>query len=227
MPQPNSVSGSIAVSADGATWVWTPQRSAPYFTRDNGATWAQSQGLPVGARLAADRVNARKFYAMSLFEGKLFLSADGAATFSEQVFTLPGGLPQRGGSRGDNRGGQDRLYTTPGKEGDLWIAAFNGLYHSPDSGKTFARMDGVGELLGFGFGKGAPGADSPALYMIGVVNGQRGILRSDDGAGSWVRINDDQHQWGLVLQVSGDPKLYGRVYVGAHGRGIIYGDPKK
>jgi hypothetical protein len=42
-----------------------------------------------------------------------------------------------------------------------------------------------------------------------------------------VRINDDQHQWGLVLQITGDPKLYGRVYVGAHGRGIFYGDPKK
>ena len=123
--------------------------------------------------------------------------------------------------------GQDRLYATPGKEGDLWIAAFNGLYHSPDSGKTFARMDGVSEIHGFGFGKAAPRADIAALYLIGVVNGQEGILRSDDGARSWVRINDDQHQWGLVLQITGDPKLYGRVYVGAHGRGIFYGDPKK
>lgn len=227
MPQPNSVSGSIAVSADGNTWVWTPQRSAPYVTRDNGATWTQAQGLPNGARVVADRVNARKFYAMSLFEGKLFLSTDGAATFTEQAFDLPGGLPQRGGSRGDNRGGQDRLYTTPGKEGDLWIAAFDGLYRSADSGKTFARMDGVSELHGFGFGKAAPGAETAALYMIGVVNGQRGILRSDDGARSWVRINDDRHQWGLVLQITGDPKQYGRVYVGAHGRGIFYGDPKR
>ena len=227
MPQPNSASGSIAVSSDGATWVWTPQRSAPFVTRDNGATWTPAQGLPSGARLVADRVNPRKFYALSLFDGKLFLSTDAAATFAEQTFTLPDGLPQRGGNRGDNRGGQDRLYTTPGKEGDLWIAAFNGLYHSADSGKTFARMGGVTEVLGFGFGKAAPGADSPALYMLGVVNGQRGAMRSDDAAGSWVRINDDRHQWGLVLQITGDPKLYGRVYVGAHGRGIIYGDPAK
>ena len=227
MPQPNSASGSIAVAADGSAWVWTPQRSAPYITRDNGATWTQVQGLPNGARVTADRVNARKFYSMSLFEGKLFLSTDGGANFTEQAFELPGGLPQRGGNRGDNRGGQDRLYATPGKEGDLWIAAFNGLYHSQDSGKTFARMDGVSEIHGFGFGKAAPRADIAALYLIGVVNGQEGILRSDDGARSWVRINDDQHQRGLVLQIKGDPKLYGRVYVGAHGRGIFYGDPKK
>ena len=33
--------------------------------------------------------------------------------------------------RGDPRGGQDRIYSTPGREGDLWIAAYDGLYHSP------------------------------------------------------------------------------------------------
>jgi hypothetical protein len=138
---------------------------------------------------------------------------------------LPDGLPQRSGNRGDNRGGQDRLYATPGKEGDLWLAAFNGLYHSADTGRTFTRLDGVQEIHGFGFGKAAPGAHDPALYLIGVVNGLRGIFRSDDSAGRWARINDDQHQWGLLLQVTGDPKLYGRVYVGSHGSGTVYGDP--
>jgi photosystem II stability/assembly factor-like uncharacterized protein len=211
MPQPNARSGSIAVSADGGTWAWSLQGSPAFITRDNGATWTPAQGVPNNLRLVADRVNPKKFYALSLFEGKLFLSTDGAATFTEQAISLPGGLPQRG-ARGDNRGGQDRLYTTPGKEGDLWIAAFNGLYHS---------------VHAFGFGKAAPGADYAALYLVGVVNGQNGILRSDDTAKSWVRINDDRHQWGLVLQISGDPKLYGRVYVGSHGRGIVYGDPPK
>ena len=138
---------------------------------------------------------------------------------------LPDGLPQRGGHRGDDRGGQDRLYATPGRNGDLWLAAFHGLYHSTDSGKAFVRLPGVTEIHGFGFGKAAPGQDSPALFLVGVVEGLRGIFRSDDAARSWVRINDDQHQWGLVLHVTGDPKVYGRVYVGTHGRGTLYGDP--
>ena len=43
----------------------------------------------------------------------------------------------------------------------------------------------------------------------------------------WVRINDDQHQWGLLLHITGDPRLYGRVYVGTHGRGIVHGDPAR
>jgi photosystem II stability/assembly factor-like uncharacterized protein len=226
-PQPGSRLGDIAVSADGATWVWTPEGSAVSVTRDRGATWTEARGIPRGTRVIADRVNPRRFYAMALFDGKLFLSDDSAASFAEHALNLPDGLPRPGGSRGDTRGGQDRIYATPGKEGDLWLAAFNGLYHSNDTGKTFVRMDSVTELHGFGFGKAAPGAGVPALYMIGIVDGQRGIFRSDDAARTWVRINDDQHQWGLVLHVSGDPKRYGRVYVGTHGRGILYGDPAR
>jgi hypothetical protein len=86
-------------------------------------------------------------------------------------------------------------------------------------------MEGVTELRGFGFGKAAPGSSDPALYLVGVANGERGILRSDDWARTWTRINDDQHQFGLIGQITGDPKLYGRVYVGTFGRGILYGDP--
>ena len=225
-PQRNSMLGHIAVSSDGATWVWTPERGAVSFTRDRGATWAESQGIPRETRVIADRVNPLKFYGIALFDGKLFTSTDGAATFTERPLSLPDGLPQRGGNRGDDRGGQDRIYATPGKEGDLWLAAFNGLYHSTDTGATFARLGGVQQIHAFGFGKAAPGAGYPALYLIGVVDGVRGIFRSDDTARAWVRINDDQHQWGLVLQITGDPKQYGRVYVGTHGRGTMYGDPQ-
>ena len=41
-----------------------------------------------------------------------------------------------------------------------------------------------------------------------------------------MRINDDQHQWGRAgdTAITGDPRIYGRVYIGTNGRGIIYGD---
>jgi photosystem II stability/assembly factor-like uncharacterized protein len=212
------------VSADGVAWIWTPERSAPWVTRDRGATWTRCAGLPDDTRVIADRADARTFYAMALFDGQLYTSHDAGASFAAQPLVLPGGLPRRG-ARGDDRGGQDRLYATPGRSGDLWLAAFDGLYHSADAGRTFVRLDGVSEIHAFGFGKAAPGTDQPALFLVGVADGLHGVFRSDDAARSWVRINDDQHQWGLVLHVTGDPKRYGRVYVGTHGRGILYGDP--
>ncbi|MGO9231405.1 MAG: WD40/YVTN/BNR-like repeat-containing protein [Bryobacteraceae bacterium] len=222
---PNASMGSIAVSSDGATWVWTPEGSAVYCTNDFGGRWTQSEGIPANTRVLADPVNPRKFYGLALFDGKLFVSMDGAATFTAQPLPLPDGLPTRGGDRGDGRGGQDRIYAMPGREGDLWLAAFNGLYHSTDGGLTFARLGHVERIHAFGFGKAAPGDTGSTLYLIGVVDGVRGIFRSTNAARSWVRINDDRHQWGLLLQITGDPKQFGRVYVGTHGRGIIYGDP--
>jgi hypothetical protein len=40
-----------------------------------------------------------------------------------------------------------------------------------------------------------------------------------------VRINDDQHQFASTNSaITGDPRIYGRVYVGTNGYGIVYGD---
>src|SRR5450432_642983 len=236
LPDPKANEGDIAVSADGVTWVWTPREQVAYVTSDKGATWIPCAGLPKETRVVADRVNPKRFYAMALFDGKLFESVDGAAHFTERPLVLQGGLPKRGGSgndnrtgRGDDRGGQDRIYATPGREGDLWLAAFDGLYHAP-AGKEFVRIPAVEQVHAFGFGKAAPHAieagKAAALYLVGTVQGQRGFFRSTDGGATWLRINDDQHQWGLVLQITGDPKKFGRVYVGTHGRGTFYGDPQ-
>jgi len=216
--------GSIAVSADGGAWVWTPGRMQPYVTQDRGATWTACAGLDPGVRVIADPFDAKRFYALALFDGKLYTSRDGGLTFDARSIDLPGGKPQSSGYRYDNRGGQDRLYAAPTQAGDLWIAAFDALYHSVDSGSTWTKIGNGQEVHAFGFGKAAPHKSYPAIYMIGVLDGVRGVFRSDDTAATWTRINDDQHQWGLMLQVTGDPRLYGRVYVGTHGRGVIYGD---
>jgi hypothetical protein len=169
---------------------------------------------------------------MALFDGKLFESTDGGAHFTARPLALSDGMPKRGDmgadnrtDRGDDRGGQDRIYATPGREGDLWLAAYHGLYHASDA-KEFSRIPGVGQIHAFGFGRAAPGATIAAIYLVGIVQGQRGFFRSTDAGKSWLRINDDEHQWGLVLHISGDPKKFGRVYVGTHGRGTFYGEPK-
>jgi photosystem II stability/assembly factor-like uncharacterized protein len=230
-PSQQSRAGSIAVSADGSAWLWTPEREAASVTRDQGATWTAVQGLPGSLRILADPKDPQSFYALSLPGHTLYRSRDAGATFTAQPLTLQDAPPVASPERGDDRGGQDRLYAAPDRAGDLWLAAFDGLYHALPSAESasgsvsFARLPGVEEIHAFGFGKAAPHQSYPALYLAGTVHGQPGIFRSTDQAQTWVRINDDQHQWGLILQIAGDPRLYGRVYVGMHGRGVFYGDP--
>jgi hypothetical protein len=192
------------------------------------------KGLPVSLRIVSDPVESKLFCALSLADHTLYRSVDGGATFTAEQFALPATAPALDASRrGDNRGGQDRIYPVPDRSGDLWLAAFDGIYHAAASGPkvggstSFLRLPNVEEIHAFGFGKAAPNQPYPALYLVGTVQGQPGIFRSTDQARTWVRINDDQHQWGLVLQFAGDPKLYGRVYVGTHSRGVIYGDPAR
>jgi len=227
-PDAQSRAGAIAVSADGKTWVWTPEREGPHVTRDNGTTWTAAKGLPERVRVIADPQDANAFYAVSLPDRMFYRSTDGGASFTAQALSLPGIAP--GAQRGDARGGQDRIYATPGRSGDVWLAAFDGLYHASQAkggAIAFGAISDIDEIHAFGFGKAAPGQPYPALYLVGTISGQAGIFRSDDEAKTWVRINDDAHQWGLVLQIAGDPRIYGRVYVGTHGRGILYGDPAR
>ena len=233
-PTATSRAGAIAVSADGGVWGWTPDREAASLTQDLGATWTPVQGLPKGLRVVADPVAPKLFYAVSLADQALYRSTDSAATFKSEPMTLQDAAPAHASSaRGDNRGGQDRIYAAPGRSGDLWLAAFDGLYHAAPPGQqtgagtSFVRMPGVEEIHAFGFGKAAPQSSYPTLYLVGTVQGQPGIFRSIDQALTWTRINDDLHQWGLVLQIAGDPRIYGRVYVGTHGRGVFYGDPTR
>jgi photosystem II stability/assembly factor-like uncharacterized protein len=224
VPTPAAREGSIAVSADGSTWVWSV-RSGQYFTRDRSKTWTPCSGLSRTSRVVASSTDPSKFYAVDYPAGTLYVSSDGAASF------LPESIPPlvgrtAGGNRFDARGGQDQVYSTPAKANDLWLAGFDGLWHTADDGKTYRQTYAVEELHAFGFGKAPPDSTYPALYLVGTVRGAPGIFRSDDEGASWVRINDDAHQWGLILQIAGDPRIYGRVYVGTHGRGIFYGDPK-
>jgi hypothetical protein len=72
----------------------------------------------------------------------------------------------------------------------------------------------------------APGQSYPAVYLAGSVGNVWGTYRSDDAGATWQRIDDPQHQFGWINCLTGDPRRYGRVYLGTGGRGILYGDPR-
>ncbi|KWT60668.1 carbohydrate-binding protein [Streptomyces albus subsp. albus] len=211
-PVTGADSGQVALAADGSSIVWTEAGQVPYRSTDKGASWSKVGGLGTGAVVVADRSSARTFY--SLAGGTLYASTDGGATFTARAT----GLPADG-----------RLKAVPGVAGDLWIAGGDqGLLHSTDGGRTFARLTTVKTAAALGFGKAAPGASYQALYMIGTVNDVSGVFRSTDKGATWLRVNDEAHQWGGIGSVgviTGDPDTFGRVYIGTNGRGLQYGDP--
>jgi len=213
----STYSTMIAVSADGKTLVWAPSAAPPAFSRDRGATWTASMGAVSNLFVASDRVNANKFYGFDGATGTVYVSADGGGTFAATAARLPP-------DAGDPVINEARPRAVPGHEGDLWLPLASGLYHSIDSGASFTRIGTVQSSSLVGFGRAAPDAAYPAVYLVGTVAGLYGIFRSDDGGITWTRINDGNHQFGLLSAIAGDARVYGRVYVGTAGRGILYGD---
>ncbi|MER5306277.1 cellulose binding domain-containing protein [Streptomyces sp. NPDC002773] len=205
--------GTVAASADGTRFVWSPEGAGVHT--GTGGAWTASTGIPAGATVESDRVDPRTFYGFAA--GAFHASTDGGLTFT----TKATGLPAKGNVR---------FKAVPGNKGDIWLAggapdSAYGLWHSTDGGATFTRIAGVEQADTIGFGKAAPGATYPTLYTSAKIGGVRGVFRSTDAGASWVRINDDAHQWGWTgAAITGDPRVYGRVYVSTNGRGILYGD---
>jgi photosystem II stability/assembly factor-like uncharacterized protein len=216
-PTADGYAAQIAVSADGATVIWATSSSLPaYF---NGAGWTSSKGPPSGVRVISDRVNPKKFYGYDPGSGAMFVSTDGGVTFSAGAT----GLPQDVGNLGWTAEAHPKAVF--GIEGDLWLPfPTAGLYHSTDSGASFTKIGSISSAPLVGFGMAAPGATYPAIYIVGTVGGVYGFYRSIDEGNTWTRINDDAHQYGYIFSISGDPRIYGRVYLGTGGRGILYGD---
>ena len=212
---------AITVSADGATFLVETDR--PILTRDLGRSWQAVQGLPSRVRVTADKVDPRRLYAIDFAADRIVRSDDGGAHFHAVAST---GLPQDlSAAHVVWREAQDPLLATPGRAGLLWLNVGGQLYRSADAGAHWVRTGQGVTVAYYGLGKAAPGQAWPALYAIGRGQGITAIWRSIDGGARWQRINDDRHQWGLRFRViSGDPRRFGRVYIGTDGRGILYGD---
>ncbi|GGX01790.1 cellulose binding domain-containing protein [Streptomyces chartreusis] len=215
---PSGVSGggTVAAAADGGRFVWSPAGASVQYTTGFGTSWQASSGIPAGAVVESDRIDPKVFYGFK--SGKFYVSSDGGATFTASSAS---GLPS---------GDSVRFKALPGTKGEIWLAGgasdgAYGLWHSTDAGATFTKLSGVGQADTIGFGKAAPGASYQTLYTSAKIGGVRGIFRSTDKGATWTRINDDAHQWGWTgAAITGDPRVYGRVYVSTNGRGVVYGD---
>ncbi len=238
-------SGTIAVAADASTilWVSSDVGMQPSYSTDNGTTWTAATGVPAQINnysqlsVFADRVNAKKFYIFDPQYGPngetpVYISTDGGHTFTQA--SVPANYAIN-------------LAVSPAAEGDLWLTSYNGLFHSTDSGSTFAQVGGVQPSYQIAFGKAAPGKKYPAIYLVGQLSSDttcsqnfpnssadvlnyltnlssQCVYRSIDAGTTFVRINDFAHQFGESNVISGDPRVFGRIYIGTAGRGVIRGD---
>lgn len=203
--------GKVCVSADGSVILWTPANTGNsniYKYSIAKDKWYYVEGLGYGANVAADRVNPKTFYAA--YNGMFYISTDGGTTF-EPTGTMIA----------DNCDVQ----AVVGKEGHIWLCSGSLVMYSEDGGKTFTSIKDI-SFSAIGFGAPKSEGDYPAVYAMGSVGEDKeGIYRSDDKGETWVRLNDEQHLFGnLTSYISGDSKVYGRVYFATNGRGIVMGD---
>ncbi|MCS0657175.1 WD40/YVTN/BNR-like repeat-containing protein [Massilia terrae] len=209
--------GQLAWSADGAVLLHSPENSSTsYRSADRGAHWTAVTGLAVkNARPLADPVDASRFYVYDPLTGGFWASTDGGGSFSQRNTLASGGA--------------SLIRAAPGRPGDVWVALNeSGLARSTSAGRQFSKVGGVGYCGAVGFGKAASGAAYPTVFIWGTVGGVRGVFRSTDAGASWLRVNDDAHQYGGPGDgafVVGDSNAFGVVYMSTAGRGIAVGKP--
>ena len=210
--------GRIVMSASASSILWAPKNQAPATSIDHGATWTTSTGWPVVQSdqfliPVPDSAADGYYYVYDYPDARLYESSDGGKTFASVITS---GLPQWQGSD---------MISIPGTlRRDLWIATEAGLYHIDGPAAAPVKLPGIDVAWRVTYGAPAPSRLYWSIFVWGKKAGVAGLYRSDDKGQTWLRINDDQHQYGGFNDISGDPRIYGRIYLGTGGRGLVIGN---
>lgn len=233
----NSGFGNIAVSATNPNRVvWTPTGNSSgwgggvFYSNDGGQTWTASVGGPWftsmnqwksnRSGLVADRVDGNTFYIFGDLDwqnlrGKFYVSTDGGATFVEKPALDLGDWQSMSAAN---------IKAAPGRVGEVWVSTATKLRRVTGKGAAHADIAAVTQVYNFGFGKGSA-ADQPAVYLVGAVNGVKGVFRSGDLGATWDKLGDTTGiGLNAALAVEGDRANASRVFIGTDGRGFLIGE---
>ena len=249
--------GSIAASVRG-NWsagadhlVYLPNYSfTPQYSRDGGATWAQTASFPVQLdghslngllgywtlslkqrQLYADPFTPDRFYLKFVNPDTLYVSNDGGATWNPYA-TATGkaitGLPYwtHHGQLAVNYNLQDDLWFAYGWEGNVGP----GLYHHAPGSATFTKFKNIAFAitLALGAGSGKTGDAPYSAYFYGklTTDPQWGVFRSTNAGASWDRIA--YYPTGIYDQptcMAASWDTFGLIYIGFGGNSFVYGAP--
>ncbi len=224
--------GELVVSAtDTSNMVWYPRKDGTdmFYTTDGGSSWSLSAVTLTDwnsyyfgnrRRLAADGGVGGKFYFYRWTDGALLASTNSGASFTDAGGRLPVTTYW------------SQLKGVAGKANDLWFvtgwdhwnSSDAGVWRSINGGSSFQSFPAVESAWAIGFGKEAPGKTYPSIYIFGRIASAWGIFRSTDEGSTWDRCSD--YPLGIfdrVAAISGDPDVFGKVYLGWSGNSFAYG----
>lgn len=206
--------GRLAVNADGTSIYWVTDRDAYIFRSDDlGESWVALEKAFSGPAICCDSNDPDALYVYS--SEKLYISRDRGGSFEPlNQFTPSSG----------------KLIADPETAGTVYIASkAGGLYRVSNYGaadEDFYRYPAFPAAANFALGKAESDGAPLAMYVIGTLKDTDfvGVYRSTDGGETWLRINDDKHEFGAIGDtLAADMNVFGQVYFGTNGRGIIMG----
>ncbi len=206
--------GNIAISADGTKVVWDAGGVKVAYATRTGSTWSawttSTGGSSSDMKIVADLVNPNKFYAYR--STTVYLSTNGGASWTAQTGAPSGGTWIR---------------AVPGNEGYLWMSCgSSGLYRSTNSGATWTRVNSaaVTTVNQVGVGMGPTSGSYPPSSSAARSTAKTDFSAPTTKAPLGSRSRTWPTMYGWVTVIQGDPRVYGRLYVGTNGRGILYAD---
>ena len=208
-----------ALSSTGKILIVSPSGKSPYFTTDKGNTWTQITGIPSGTRLYPDYHTDGRFYA--IHTNRLYVytyNADDPDGFTSKFISMSNAI--------------SRIAVVSDRTGEVLVArGTSGISRvTVDAdGTPKSQLIRVSNATCIGVGRAPSDGAYPAIYIWGRPTAIMpvGIYRSDDEGASWVRVNDNLHQFGgpgNAQIICGDMNVYGRVYMSTVGRGVVYGE---